>query len=398
MVGQNLNHVVRTTKLPSGERFALLYDRRTDLPLPWTTRYSAIFRRSKEGSVSTMVQELRAIAVAMQWAEGCGIDLDERIESATFLVPEEVLSLRDALRANLNSDKGVPINGMTHLTRCIFVLGYIRWRGQHILQRIPNNDSRFLPARLRLEEFCSSMMSMLPKPRSRGREGLSPEVEARLREVIHPDHPDNPFQMAHRHRNHALLLCYLNLGIRLSEALVLKGVDLQLNGNKPTLTIHRRPDDRDDPRRQQPLVKTQSRIIPLSDELHSALTAWVLTHRTDKSRYPDAKKTPYVFVSRNGPMAGRSVHDLFVRLRFAVEGLPQHLSAHLTRHTWNDSFSRLVDENGLKEEEEKRTRTYLMGWSKNSMQAVTYTRRHTREAAAKHSLELQVKSTQGKNR
>lgn len=346
-----------------------------------------------------MEQELRAIAIALDWSEVAGIDLEERIGGAKFFVPEEVLSLRDALRVNRKSEGCTPVDRMTHYSRCVYVREYIRWRGQHVVQRIPNNDPRFLPARIRLEEVSASMTAMLPKPKASGREGLAPEVEARLREVIHPDHPENPFQRAHRHRNYALLLCYLNLGIRLSEALVIKGADLRLDGQRPTVTIHRRPDDRDDPRRRQPLTKTAARILPLDEELRAALTEWVLRHRTDKERYPGAKRMAHVFVARNGhPLAGRTVHDLFVQLRTAVDGLPPKLSAHIARHTWNDNYSKYADEAGMQEEEEKRTRSYLMGWSKGSMQATTYTRRHTQEAAAAHSLALQKKSREGRNR
>lgn len=390
---------VRTTRFESGERFSLLYDGQDGLPLPWTTRYSAIFRRSKEGSVSTMVQELRAIAIALNWADETGLDIEGRIGTATFLLPEEVLSLRDALRVNLKADADDPIDPTIHYSRCVYVRDYIRWRGQHVVQRIPNGDPRFLPARVRLDEFTEGMTALLPKLRTKGREGLAPAVETRLREVIEPDHPENPFRRGQRHRNYALLLCYLDLGIRLSEALVIKGADLRLDGPDPTVTIHRRPDDRDDTRLHQPLTKTAARILPLGENLRAALMDWVLKHRTDKTRYPGSKRTPYVFVARNGrPIAARTVHDLFVQMRTVVAGLPPKLSAHLARHTWNDNFSRHADNKGMEEEEEKRLRNYLMGWSKVSAQAATYTKRHTEETASKHSLSLQKKSHRGKNK
>lgn len=390
---------VQLTRFESGERFALLYDQRERIPLSQTTRYSAVFRRSKEGSVSTMEQELRAIALALEWAEDSGINLEERIESAFFLVPEEVLSLRDALRVNLRSSDGSPVNPGTHYSRCVFVRDYIEWRGQHVVQRIPNGDSRFIAARTRLEEFCATMTALLPRVRVRGREGIELDVEARVRAVIHPDHPENPFQRGHRHRNHALLLCFLDLGVRLSEALVIQGADLNLGPTEPSVTIHRRPDDPKDNRKRQPLVKTQGRVLPLGPELVAAMETWVMTHRRDPRRYPNAKKSPFVFVARSGqPMALRTAHDLFVQLRTAVSGVPPKLSAHVIRHTWNDNFSRHADEAHLPEAEEERVRGYLMGWKKGSRQAATYTQRHTREAASDHSLRLQHKSQRGQHR
>lgn len=393
-------HRIRTVRFQSGERFALLYDARDGLPLPWTTRYSAIFRRTRQGSVSTMEQELRAIAVALNWAEDRAIDMEERIDGCTFLTPEEILSLRDALRLKLKAatDKQPVVNPTTHYNRCLYVRDYIVWRGQRVVQRIPNDDARFLPARTRLEEFQRSMNGLLLKPKPRGREGMPAAATERLREVLHPDHPDNPFQLGQRHRNRALILLYLELGVRLSEALVVKGADLNLGGPEPTVVVHRRPDDPEDPRNRQPLTKTASRVLPLGKELRDALEEWVLRHRRDTRRYPGAKRVPYVFVARNGrPISMRTVADIFTALR-RVTGLPADLSAHVLRHSWNDAFSRLADETGVKEADEVRTRNYLMGWKKHSIRAVDYTKRHTREEAQKRSLRMQERSVKGKNR
>ncbi|TPG55490.1 hypothetical protein EAH89_14665 [Roseomonas nepalensis] len=346
-----------------------------------------------------MFQEVSAIAVALAWADQRGIDLEARLESAELLTPDEVLALRDALWINRIRPQDGRVNSLTHYNRCLYVRDYIVWRAQWVVQRIPNADARFIPARTRVTEFRNNMTSMLSKPRSVGREGLAEETAARLREVIHPNHPENPFQRQHRHRNYALLLTYLDLGVRLSEALVVKGEDLRLSGDRPTLAVHRRPDDRDDLRLAQPLVKTAARVLPLGSDLWEALQTWITKHRRDPARYGAAKKTPYVFVSRTGkPLAKRSVSDMFQLLRKRVSGLPHNLSAHVLRHTWNDAFSRLMDEQKVKDADEIRERIYLMGWSRNSKQAAHYTTRHTREAANRRMLYLQAKSYRGKNR
>ena len=58
-------------------------------------------------------------------------------------------------------------------------------------------------------------------------------------------------------------------------------------------------------------------------------------------------------------------------------------------HTWNDSFSEEMDKNRVGEEQEKKARSYLMGWSETSGTAATYTRRHIRKRAQAASLQLQ---------
>jgi len=122
-------------------------------------------------------------------------------------------------------------------------------------------------------------VTLLPSPKQHCREGLSPEAQARFRQVIRPDDAENPFQQEHRVRNYALLLLYFDLGVRLAEALVLKGADLNLSPSKPTVTIHRRADDPTDPRSDSPLTKTAGRILPIGEDLRKVLETFVLDHR-----------------------------------------------------------------------------------------------------------------------
>ena len=66
--------------------------------------------------------------------------------------------------------------------------------------------------------------------------------------------------------------------------------------------------------------------------------------------------------------------------------MPADLSGHVLRHTWNDVFSKKMDEAGVTPENERQARSYLMGWSPTSDTAATYTRRHVREKAKEVSL------------
>lgn len=394
---------VHPTRFPNGERFALVYDRTTNLPHPWATRYTAVCRRLREESAATLQHDCRAIAGLLNWAHEAGIDLEARIESGALLTPQEILDLRASLRLSLerddtaDGDRTLPrtVGRHTHYTRIIRARDYVTWVAEAYIHRIPNASDRFLPSRARLQEFQDGMTRLLPKPKVNKREGIGPEAEARLREVIVPGHQDNPFQSVHQHRNHALILCHLDLGVRLSEALALKGHDLALHGGRSTLAVHRRPDDPDDPRRDKPNAKTRGRILPLGPELAKALDVWIKQHRTDPKRYPGAKRTAYVFVSRTGaPLSKRTTTEMFERLR-GVEGLPNNVTSHLLRHDFNDRFSDYSDQAGLTEQEEKNQRNYLMGWSDNSRSSETYTQRSTRSAAQKASLQMQREMLDG---
>lgn len=339
-----------------------------------------------------MTAELRAIALLLRWAARVGIDLDQRISAGTLLHPAEITALRDALR--LNQITGKAVVPVVHYVHCMHVRDYIKWRSEHVIQRLKLDDPRFDRSRVRLDEFQKNMMQFLAKPRGGSREGITSEAERILLDVVRPGASGNPFHPRHQHRNQALVLTYVRLGVRRSEALVLKGIDLDLHGPEPSLVVHRRADDPDDTRLDQPLVKTASRILPLGDELREALMTWVTRHRVDPGRYPGAKRVPFVFVSQRGTaLTKRAVSRVFAALA-RVPGL-EGISAHLLRHRWNDTFSELCDETGVPEEKEMDQRNNLMGWKKHSRMSQTYTSRSTRAAAAKSSLDLQRKMSGG---
>jgi integrase len=83
----------------------------------------------------------------------------------------------------------------------------------------------------------------------------------RLRAVVEPDHPENPFEPKVRFRNYLIIRLLLDLGIRRGELLGIRVEDCRL-GSNGTVTVHRRPDDPDDPRKVQPSSKTEARLLP----------------------------------------------------------------------------------------------------------------------------------------
>jgi hypothetical protein len=84
--------------MEGGERFGLLLDRESGLPDPWATRYSAVFLRSKAGSINTMLNVLRSIAATEEWAALRGVSLIERLETGDLLTQEETVDLVNSLR------------------------------------------------------------------------------------------------------------------------------------------------------------------------------------------------------------------------------------------------------------------------------------------------------------
>ncbi|MBY3755530.1 tyrosine-type recombinase/integrase [Azospirillum formosense] len=432
MLRDSARYSVNNVIMEGGERFALLIDKATGLPDPFTTRYSAVFLRSKGGSVNSMAKAMRAVALALEWAGTRGIDLTQRIDSGDLLTQEETTDLVNWLRLSrrkptkaekltaqgvkpkrraVDTRNSVPdiVDAETHYARVLDVRAYIAWRVELALHRIPIASGRYRDAAQKLADWKTMIAGQVRSGKLAKKYGLPPELRARFLEIVHPDCSENPFDPAHRYRNYALLLMYYELGLRRAEALVLKTGDLRFSGNQPSLHVHRRADDPDDPRPDEPLVKTAGRLLPVGQNLRQAVETWLIRHRADRTRYPGAKKTPYVFVAENGrPMALRTVNDLFIRIRDRFPEFPRNLSPHMLRHDWNDRFSDLCDaerqaqttspvapDDRLTHAKEMALRNYLMGWKKHSERAATYTNRTTEVQAASLMLRLQERSANG---
>lgn len=404
---------VKVTILRGGERFPL-YHRSDGVPDPWITRYCAVELRTAGLSVNTLARAARSVALLLDWAAARSIDITARVESGDLFTHEESLDLsnwlrRSRARARADGTVKAVVDANTHETRVTNVRSYIRWRGEIAVHRIPVASGRYGDAAKKLADW-DRMMSGLARGGTTGKKyGLTEEQRALFLRIIHPDADGNPFDPDHRHRNYAILLAYYELGLRRGEPLLLKSGDLRISGTNPTLAVRARPDDPDDPRVDQPLVKTAQRLLPVGPRLLGALDTWILRNRSDKERYPGAKKHPFVFVSENGrPMALRTVYDLFVRLRERCPELPRNFSPHILRHDLNDRLSDLCDQrreadalanvpksHRLTEAQEESARNYLMGWKKHSKRSATYTNRSTEETASKLMLRLQDRSTNG---
>ncbi|MGX9982571.1 site-specific integrase [Methylobacterium fujisawaense] len=387
---------VKLLRLQSGERFPAIVDAR-GLLATQPNIYAMCSLRGRERAAGTGEKRLRAIALALNWASLRNIDLQARTESFELLSPAEIEDLRDALRVNLRAGKGQKARDVVrsghYVDRCHAVRDYIVWHAEAALQRIRVGDMRLKEARLALDRFVKTMDEGLPSGRPGERDPVGEETLQRMLEVIVPGNPDNPFQPQHQHRNYALLLLYYETGMRRAEALILKGEDLVLHGEQPSVTVVRRPDDPDDTRGAEPRVKTLGRPLPITKHLAQALDFWIKQHRTDLKRYPGAKRVPYVFVSRTGkPLGLRTVNDMYDLLRARVEGLPASLTAHAKRHTANVRFSKESRKLGWTDGETELARNNHFGWVKGSKQGAHYNREHAREMSAQLVESIQRRS------
>ena len=403
-MSSSTTETVRNVTLPGGELLPALIDHWRG-PVLETLRYSIAALRNAGRAEKTIDAHLRAIAIARQWARTNGFTLEERMAAGTGLNERELESLSYTLKTHharstdQNSGRnnvlpfarsgkeplrrlprrpGQVLAPQTGANRVRFVAGYLEWLARH---------SPAEHARERLRDAVASLNARAKisvRPATDPKKGLSTEQHERLLAVILPSSPENPFRTESvRYRNLALIACLDQTGMRRGELAGLKIRDIDFR--QLTISIHRRPPDPKDPRKQRPHTKTNARTVPMKLELSDILFHYITVWRRAES---GARKHDYLFVAHGGtspgaPLSPRSIGKIFDSLQ-RVLGFDLH--PHLLRHTWNDRFSSAIDRSAQLGKEtttaqEERLRNYLMGWSPDSKMAERYSRRHIERAA-----------------
>ncbi len=411
---------VRIVVFASGERFPVLLDEH-GCPLFRPTVFALTQVRGRNLSTNTISNVLRAIVVLEHFLAARRIDIDSRLEYGELLSVAEVEGLirssrqplaelgsrttvsctqskkpvlaKEAVRTRPHGQRLKEVAPQVASTRLLYIRSYLAWLADD--RRSRNGVSNAFLARLQsaTEITFRALDSRMRYSPAAGlgveREGLSDRQVQELLRVTDPSSTDNPWRDEHaRYRNALLVRWLLNLGLRIGEALGVRNSDI--DSRLGEVTIHRRADDPGDPRRNQPQTKTRARVLQLQKDLLAQTNAYILDHR---SGLPKSKTHGFLFAaSRSGkPLTVAAAEKVFEVLRIACPDLPKELSPHLLRHTWNDMFSRQMDEARVASAEEQKYRSYLMGWSPISDHAAVYTRRHIRRRAREASLAMQEK-------
>lgn len=413
-------YAVRTVVLASGERLPMLCARATGLPLFEPTLYALTELRARNRSTSTIDQALRGVMVLHHVLDRLGVDLDVRFNEGWLLAQGEVEEVARQCRLTLEAaaeeapQNSAPaaakavslekvrmrsvagtakpeVDAATAAIRLRYIREYLNWRATDRLLKWGPRHELYADIRTAAEAVSRAIKQRIPTTSGRNtltrREGMSAESLKRLVAVIEPTSPDNPWSGDHaRERNALIVRWLLSLGVRRGELLGLRTSDINFQANE--VLIARRADDPADPRKPQPNAKTNDRLLPLDDDL-AVLTRRYITGRRRATK--GARRHEYLIVANGSgaPLTLAALNKVFVALRRKCPDLPEQLTPHVLRHTWNDSFSDVMDRQHISEETEKKMRSRLMGWSETSNTAVTYTRRHVQRKARDASLELQ---------
>ena len=414
-------YLIKEVRFPSGERMPLMMRRSTGVGIEAPTCWITSERRPLGLQANTLQQELRNLMMLYLWADARGVDPVKRLQAPAFLSLAELNDLDRFCRkrveeavAEVNARTAVASNVVRLATerrpKLLKPPGRMQVRNRmssiysfmdhvsydHLSRLRPGTEAHRIYGSARtemLEKWAKRYKSLEIPNDANPRQGLDAAASERLREVIRPEHLENPWQPEVRHRNGLMILMLWSLGLRRGELLALQTSDIKFAPDRAFVTVVRRPDNPLDKRNPRPAVKTRGREVAIEPKLADLLRGYILGQRRE---HPAARKHPFVFVSAadGAPLNPSSFNKLFQALRRRVPDLPDDLSPHVMRHSWNDAFSVASDRasprrTDVEKTQEQRMRSYLMGWAPNSQMAAKYSTRWTAEAANERSLAIQ---------
>lgn len=418
-------YVVKTIVMSSGERLPMLIELATGEPLYEPSLYVLSEIRATNRASSTIDHVLRSIMVLQLYLDLARIDIERRFQEGWVLSLSEIdelvrhcrRSVAEQLRAGGASGSSqavhlgsanvvryarrgrapIEVAGHTAANRVRAIRDYLDWLVRYRMARYQPSSAEGAGLWDDWKRCKEALDARVPRHKGRNaigrREGLSPEVVSRLLSVTSPDSPENPWKGGStRIRNSLVIRWLLELGLRRGELLNVKITDINFQSEE--LLVARRADDPQDPRKDQPKVKTRDRKLPVSSHL-CAMTHDYITKT--RRLIPGAKRHPFLFVAMGtgAPLSLSSVNCLFAELREAFPDEFFAVTPHVLRHTWNDHFSETMDKAKVTEPEEEQMRSFLMGWSPTSKTALNYTRRHVRLKAQRVSLQMQAEQVKG---
>ena len=413
---------IKNIKFSYGEEFPLLL-RGDGIPCFDPTTYIVSQRRTQGLAANTLRRDLQCIALLYDWAESNEIEIDQRFEKCKWLSIQEIDHLVHYCHYNRKvhskespsgatapsnvvsfeshrmraKDAPKQIKRHTMAVRIITIKKYLNWKANRILSSWDQSTRQFATYLETKKLMIEELDARIPKERGRNdensRQGLTENELKRLIEIFDPYHDENPWKDYNvRFRNNLIFLTLNCLSLRRGELLGIKVEDINFQEN--TILIKRRADDPKDTRIRQPNAKTRDRKLPLDQQLANLIHLYIREYR---AKITPAKSHPFLFVTmKKGKFYGNPLSDvgyskIFTDVSNKVPNVPSNLSGHIMRHTFNDRFSKLIDEKGVTNEREQQLRNYNNGWDTTSDTGATYTRRHIKEKGQEVSLELQRK-------
>jgi len=355
-------HVVMV-RHPSGERIPILLDSDRQ-PITWINMY-LLMRLTPRLASSSQEKALHVLGLFWVWCSTQAVSVRDRLESGEGLTPEEIVNQlypwmrRSFQRTRQVRQLVVSPNSVTQRMRVI--AQFITWHLENAMTKWPVGSPEIAHIRAKLQviqrTFATTGRARTELPAHAA--ALSRNELSALIEICRPGSGGNPWKDTYQQRNYLIVLIMATLGVRRGELLKIRIGDCLLSRPIPMVQIRRSPDDPDDPRIDEPQVKTESRALPCDTSLARLLDDYICFGRRE---FAGSKRTPFLFLARNGqPMSLGRVNGIFDQIG---AGHPQFrdLHPHTLRTTCATLFREQGVSRGLDEERIDKNMMYFFGW------------------------------------
>ncbi|AZC75994.1 hypothetical protein C4K31_3091 [Pseudomonas chlororaphis subsp. piscium] len=397
----------------SGQRVPLLVQTGDAAPLPKLVPFIYVQLKLRYCACNTAAAHLRAIQAFYAYAKSRDLDIDEAILACHF---EAILSLLDGyaiwlqsgrqadnLVARIGKATTAPFPQIDPRTRDQYLRLLKRYLSWCVTRYIPRaRQGSTIQANIEVvfadvadvieRRFESHIINVRPD-RARYRSLTAPQLQI-IRTLIIPGAVENPFPERLQLRNWLMIELMLETGIRRGELLKLYARDINQGSQHAYLSINDREHDPEDPRAEEPALKTHGRTVGISTQLYEVYERYIQSERRPlRDGKPMKLLYRYLFISDRGrPLSIRALSNVLDRLFLTIElahpGLLPTLSAHDFRHTFADRFlAYLVETRGYDLERATDELRRVCGWSDASTMPRRYASRYLAESANRHNAE-----------
>lgn len=372
--------------MESGERNCIILDKETGLPAYYENLFLTTKIRNRGYTVSTIEVVATKLIIFKEFCKNNQINLHERIMSKEFLNIFEIdnlvryLNIRFDNREtpDINKKEFKSISKRTFNYRLHVVAKYLEWLCEVIHSMCKINAKNEVDIFIKSIESHKWSVRTL-KLNERPDRALEDKQIIELFKIVEIGSELNPFSKDVQRRNNLIFRILINLGLRAGELLNIKIEDLDFYEN--TLYVRRRHDCNKDSRIYQPLVKTEERVLKLSDGLAKQIDDYMINEREFSTK---RKRHSYLFVTHGnsnaeGEPLSISAYEKIISTIKKNSKFLENLSGHRLRHSWNYYYSKEADSSQLSGHEQDAFRKYCMGWSESSKMPEVYNRKMVSE-------------------
>lgn len=348
------------------------------IPVVYPNLYLVSEMENEKYTSSTRLAVAKVITMLLNFFEKRKIDLEKVINEKCFLAKEDIKDIIEYMtkrkaKGNIYGLNNREVSSGAKCYRVKVAFRYIRWLCEYLIGSEAHIDSQAILFLRMLNGYTPRKKIADTYYMGDGKAIDSTQKKALFR-YVGANSSSNIYSENVRKRNELIIILLYSLGIRKGELLNLRVSDVDFE--KHTILIIKRHGDKFDCRVNQPVVKTLSRKMKVSEWVIGKIIEYI---QTERKNYIGKKPHDFLIISHRGgklaglPMSVSSYEKTIQKIR-EHDPILKEFSGHSLRHTWNYEFSMKMENlktslNGLSSE---LIRSYAMGWSTNSQMSNVY--------------------------